>query len=207
MLRRKPEAIVLTGGAHSAAARAMLQGDLPVIEIWDLPEAPIGHVVGFDNAAAMARLVDYALAQGLRRIAFSGGEDPRDGRGAARRAGFLAGLAARGAQPADLVPCGAPPVTMRAGAEAMARLLARGTQVDAVFAVSDLVAFGALSECQRRGIAVPEKISVLGFGDYEIASVAVPGLTTVNPFSRRIGEETAALILRGSSLGGASGDR
>ena len=61
--------------------------------------------------------------------------------------------------------------------------------------MSDLSAFGALSECQRQGVAVPGQVAVAGFGDYEIAAVCVPPLTTVNPFPRRIGEEAARLIL------------
>jgi LacI family transcriptional regulator, gluconate utilization system Gnt-I transcriptional repressor len=64
-----------------------------------------------------------------------------------------------------------------------------------VICVSDLSAFGALTECQRRGIRVPEDIWIAGFGDYEIAEVSVPALTTINPFPREIGAKTAALIL------------
>ncbi len=60
--------------------------------------------------------------------------------------------------------------------------------------VSDLSAFGALTECQRRGVDVPGRIRIAGFGDYEIAEVAVPSLTTINP-SRARSVRTAALIL------------
>ena len=65
----------------------------------------------------------------------------------------------------------------------------------AVICVSDLSAFGALTECQRRGVAVPGDIWIAGFGDYEIAEVSVPALTTINPFPRDIGTRTAELIL------------
>ncbi len=61
--------------------------------------------------------------------------------------------------------------------------------------VSDLSAFGALTECQRRGVRVPGQIAVAGFGDYEIAGICVPSLTTINPLPREIGEHAAKLIL------------
>ena len=67
---------------------------------------------------------------------------------------------------------------------------------EAVICVSDLSAFGALTECQRRGVDVPGRISIGGFGDYEIGAISVPTLTTINPFPREIGAQTAALILK-----------
>ena len=38
-------------------------------------------------------------------------------------------------------------------------------------------------------------IWIAGFGDYEIAGISVPSLTTINPFPREIGTRTAAMIL------------
>ncbi|HMO70879.1 MAG TPA: substrate-binding domain-containing protein, partial [Paracoccaceae bacterium] len=90
---------------------------------------------------------------------------------------------------------GVPPISMREGAEAMGRLLETLPDTQAVICVSDLSAFGALTECQRRGVDVPGRIWIAGFGDYEIAGVSVPALTTINPFPHRIGLRTAELIL------------
>ena len=84
---------------------------------------------------------------------------------------------------------------MREGADAMARLLTGLPDTQAVICVSDLSAFGALTVCQRRGVAVPGRISIAGFGDYEIGAVSVPALSTINPFPHQIGVRTAALIL------------
>jgi LacI family transcriptional regulator, gluconate utilization system Gnt-I transcriptional repressor len=42
---------------------------------------------------------------------------------------------------------------------------------------------------------VPGALWIAGFGDYEIAGIAVPPLTTINPFPREIGAKAAALIL------------
>lgn len=195
-LRRRPEAIVVTGGRHTSRARKLLENaGIPVFETWDLPAEPIGHVVGFSNADAVRAMVDHFVAQGLTRIAFIGGDTSRDTRGADRRAGFIAAMEAWGLDASRLIAAGAPPISMREGAEAMGRLLDRLPDTQAVICVSDLSAFGALTECQRRGVDVPGRLWIAGFGDYEIAGIAVPALTTINPFPREIGASTAALIL------------
>lgn len=195
-LRRRPEAIVVTGGRHTPRARRMLDNaGIPVIETWDLPEDPIGHVVGFSNAAAVRGMVDHFVAKGLTRIAFIGGDTTRDTRGADRRAGFIAAMQARGLDATRLIATGPPPISMREGADAMGRLLDTLPDTQAVICVSDPSAFGALTECQRRGVAVPGRIAIGGFGDFEVAGVAVPPLSTINPFPREIGARAAALIL------------
>ncbi|MDP5308722.1 LacI family DNA-binding transcriptional regulator [Paracoccus spongiarum] len=197
LLRRRPEAMVVTGGTHTDRARVMLdKAAIPVIEMWDLPAHPIGHVVGFSNAAAMGTLVDHLAAIGRRRMAFIGGDAARDTRGTDRRRGFVAAVRRHGLDATRLIDAGPPPISMAEGAAAMADLLERMPDTDAVVCVSDLSAFGALTECQRRGIAVPDQVAVAGFGDYEIAAVCVPPLTTVNPFPLRIGHEAADLILK-----------
>jgi LacI family gluconate utilization system Gnt-I transcriptional repressor len=196
LLRRRPEAMVVTGGRHTDRARRLLgNAGIPVVETWDLPEDPIGHVVGFSNAKAVGGMVDHFVARGLNRIAFIGGDTSRDTRGADRRAGFVAAMRAHGLDATRLIAAGVPPISMREGAQAMGQLLETLPDTEAVICVSDLSAFGALTECQRRSVAVPDRISIAGFGDYEIADISVPSLTTINPFPRQIGEHTARLIL------------
>jgi LacI family transcriptional regulator, gluconate utilization system Gnt-I transcriptional repressor len=197
LLRRRPEAIVVTGGRHTLRARRMLENaGIPVIETWDLPENPIGHVVGFSNAAAVRGMVDHFVARGLTRIAFIGGDADRDTRGTDRREGFIAAMQSHGLDATRLIAAGPPPISMREGAAAMGRLLDSMPDTQAVIAVSDLSAFGALTECQRRGIAVPGQVWIAGFGNYEIAEVSVPALTSINPYPREIGSQTAELIIR-----------
>ncbi|WP_413813444.1 LacI family DNA-binding transcriptional regulator [Devosia sp. Leaf420] len=195
LLRRRPEAIVVTGGQHTSRCRRLLESaGIPVVETWDIPSDPIGHVVGFSNADAAAMLVDHLVTTGRRRIAFIGGEAGRDSRGADRRAGFIAAMERHGLDATRLVAAGVPPVSMLEGAAAMRPLLQQSPEIDAVICVSDLVGFGALTECQRMGIAVPKQIAIAGFGNYEVAEICVPPLTTVNPFPDQIGRKTAAVV-------------
>lgn len=198
LLRRRPEAMVITGGRHTPRTRKLLlNAGIPVIETWDLPQEPIGHVVGFSNAATMQAMVDHLVTAGHRRIAFIGGDTDGDTRGADRRRGFITAMASHDMDSTRLIGAGTPPISMREGAEAMGRLLSEMPDTDAVVCVSDLSAFGALSECQRRGVQVPQDIAIAGFGAYEIADICVPTITTVDPHPRQIGEQAAALILSG----------
>ena len=196
LLRRRPEAIVVTGGRHTDRTRRLLSNaGIPVVETWDLPETPLGHVVGFSNADTMHALVDHLVDRGRGRIAFIGGDTDGDTRGADRRRGFIAALQRHGLKASRLIGAGQPPISMREGAQAMGKLLNDLPDTDAVICVSDLSAFGALTECMRRGISVPDQMAIAGFGDYEISAISVPTITTVNPFPREIGRQTADLII------------
>ncbi|WP_299473923.1 LacI family DNA-binding transcriptional regulator [uncultured Roseibium sp.] len=195
-LKRRPEAIVLTGGRHTERTRRLLdRANIPVIETWDLPENPIDHVVGFSNAATMHDLVRHLVSSGRTRIAFIGGDTDGDTRGADRRRGFIRAMEDQGLSAERLIGAGAPPISMREGADAMARLLENHPDTQAVICVSDLSAFGALTECARKGVKVPEDIAVAGFGAYDISSICVPTLTTIDPQPLEIGEKTGQLIV------------
>jgi LacI family gluconate utilization system Gnt-I transcriptional repressor len=205
-LRRRPEAIVVTGGTHTERGRRLLaNAGVPVVEIWDLPPTPIGHVVGFSNAAAARLMVDHFVARGYRRIAFAGGDTRRDARGLERRRGFIAALVEHGLAADRLVGSGPPPISMGGGAAAMAEVLTRWPDTEAVMCVSDLAAFGALTECQRRGLRVPDDIAIAGFGAYDIAEYAVPSITTIDVAARDIGRLAGDTVIRVLGTGAAAG--
>ncbi len=197
LLRRRPEAVVVTGGAHTPRTRLLLQAfGAPVIETWDLPERPVSHVVGFSNAACMEAMVDHLVGRGAREIAFIGGDISDDTRGADRRRGFQTAMRRHGLDASRLLPTGAPPASMATGAAALGAALDAGLRPDAAIGVSDLAAFGALTECQRRGLRVPQDMMIAGFGAYEIASVCFPTITTIDPHPAEIGREAGALAMR-----------
>jgi DNA-binding LacI/PurR family transcriptional regulator len=89
------------------------------------------------------------------------------------------------------------------GAAAAARLL-ETVRPTAVLCSSDLMALGAISEAQHRGLVVPRDLSVVGFDDIPLASYCTPALTTL---AQPIAEIARAAIdglladLEGSSAG------
>ncbi|MEM6620867.1 MAG: LacI family DNA-binding transcriptional regulator [Pseudomonadota bacterium] len=204
-LRRRPEAMVVTGGAHTDRCRALLAGaGVPVVETWDLPKAPIDRVVGFSNAEAGAHVAQHLYDEGYRRIAFIGGDGARDSRGADRQRGFLRALDQLGLPCDRLVAHAAPPITMEEGALAMSKLLERWPDTQAAMCVSDLSAFGAMNTALRQGLRVPEDIAIAGFGAYGLSAHALPAITTVDVQALRIGLDAAKLVV--SALQGSIGD-
>ncbi len=197
MLRRRPEGIILTGGAHTDRGRRMLQqAGIPVIETWDTPPEPIDKVVGFSNGAAMELLVETLAAKGYQRFGYIGGTTGRDTRGSQRRAGFVRALDRLGLQSDRVISFGVPPISMEQGAQAVVSMLERWPDTQVALCVSDLSAFGALMECRRRGMRVPEDIAIAGFGDYEIAACCHPRMTTVNVDCYGIGRQAALKLTR-----------
>src|SRR6201989_174769 len=78
LLSRRPEAIIMVGSpATEDGARLLRRAGIPVVETWEVPSEPIDAVAGFDNYAAGVAVAQHLLAQGRKRFAFIGGDDPR----------------------------------------------------------------------------------------------------------------------------------
>jgi LacI family gluconate utilization system Gnt-I transcriptional repressor len=196
LLQRRPEAVILTGGAHTARTRQMLsKADIPIVETWDLPKSPLDHVVGFSNEAAGAAMTRYLYERGRRNIGFIGGTTNMDTRGSERRAGYARAIRELGLPGGRIITVGKPPVSMSQGAEALDLMLKQWPDVDAVLCVSDLSAFGVLMECQRRGVDVPRRLAIAGFGDFEVARCCHPRLTTIAVDCQGIGRRAAEIAL------------
>lgn len=195
LLARNPEALVMTGGHHSEALRDLVGAlSIPVVEIWDLPKAPLGHVVGFSNARAMGLIVDHLASKGRRRLAFLGAAEGSDLRGAERRAGVLQRAAELGLPEVTSLDAGPAPVSMRHGSDSLRAHQRLLRDIDALVCVSDTVAFGALSECRRLGIDVPGDLAITGFGQFDVAMVSEPQITTIDVNARDIGQRVADLL-------------
>jgi DNA-binding LacI/PurR family transcriptional regulator len=94
---------------------------------------------------------------------------------------------------------------MSHGAPALNALLDRWPDTDAVMCVSDMSAFGAIMQCQRRGLNVPGDIAVAGFGNFELAASCYPSITTVSVDAHGIGVHTGeALLAALHALAGAA---
>ena len=77
----------------------------------------------------------------------------------------------------------------------MRALLDRVPDLDAVFASSDLMAAGALSELHEPGRKVPADVAVVGFDDAPVARHTRPALTTVHQPIEAMGRAMVDLLL------------
>ncbi|MYT24681.1 substrate-binding domain-containing protein [Streptomyces sp. SID7760] len=156
--------------------------------------------VDADNRGGAREAVRHLLDRGRRRIAHIAG--PLDQTSAVDRLdGYRDVLL--DADPA-LIAEG--DFTAAGGAEAMAALLERRPDLDAVFAANDLMATGALRVLRERGLTVPGDVALVGFDDAElVAETADPPLTTVRQDIEGMGRLMAQLLLR--TLNREQGDR
>lgn len=196
IIGRRPDGIVLTGILHSPEGRRrLLASGIPVVETWDLTPTPIDMLVGFSHAEAAAAVARHLHAKGRRRPALLSADDERALR---RNRGFVdealrLGLVRDAAEiPVLRVPA---PTTLGSGRSGLARLLAERPEVDAVFCSSDMLALGVLIEAAARGIAVPQQLAVVGFGDLGFAADTQPALSTVRIDGTGIGQRAARFIV------------
>lgn len=204
MLRRRPEALVLSYDGHSdRTVRLLSDANIPIVELWERPEDPIDHTIGFSNREAAAEMTRALIGRGYSKIAFLGEADDAWTRGAARRAGWRDAMEEAGLSTDRLMKTGKPPLSIEDGAAAVPKLLAQFPDTDCIFGVSDLPAFGALSALAAMGRRVPEDIGVVGFGNFEVSRFAAPTLSTVTVDPRRIGQATGRLLAEALRESGA----
>ncbi len=193
-LSRRIDGIYLTGAVHTAETVRMLQrAAIPVVEGGNLADRPIDMMVGYSNVDAARSVTRYLVKAGYAPIGYIGAYPQDNDRARDRRHGYELALAAA-RQRVDPALCVETSLDIDAGARAMATLLGRKRKLRAVFCSADAIGVGALYECQRRGVAVPEEIAIAGFDDIPIAAQVVPSLTTLRVRRYAIGQRAGEMI-------------
>lgn len=165
--------------------RAFARAGLSIVTVDDPMEGPHLAAVASDIEVGAALGVGHLVATGRSRIAMLA-IDAGHGR---RLRGYRSAL-----------PDGSEPIieygeaTSVGGAEAMARVLGRTPDVDAVFAFNDLMAIGALRVLHQQGRRVPDDVAVVGFDDIGLSSMVTPALTTVHLDRERVGREAVSCL-------------
>lgn len=194
LLGYRPAALVVHGGRHEPETRDLLvSAAIPVVEMGSLPSRPVNLSVGYSNRQAGKIATEHLLARGYRRIGFVSQPKRQNSRADERWQGFRAALAEARIEPRPDLEIESE-LGFARGAEALSAMRQREPGLDAVFFTSDGWALGALFHCQREGIAVPGDIGLVGFDDLEIASLAVPSLTTIHVPRYEMGWESGQLL-------------
>lgn len=189
---------------------AVLQRPVPTV-VCDQPTLSDVDHVGINDRGAIAELAEHLISLGHRRIGvvcMRLGRDRHDDFVSVQRqrsAHFhvqrerLGGLATAFEKVG--VEWGGVPVVERfdhtttAGATAARQLLDRDPGITALVCMSDILALGALSEVKRRGLRVPDDLTVTGFDG--VAEGEIAGLTTVRQPMREKGRAAGQLLLDG----------
>ncbi|MDO7882722.1 LacI family DNA-binding transcriptional regulator [Salinibacterium soli] len=174
----------------------VLAVDFPLVLLGErIFDGPVDHVT-MENVDAARAATEHLLAGGRRRIAVIGAHEGEViGSAGLRLSGYRSAIEAAGIPYDDALVVDAGPWHRRNGAEAMRRLLDRGVSFDAVFALNDELALGALRVLREREFRVPEQVAIIGFDDVDEAQYSLPSLTTVDPGRREIARLAVDLLL------------
>ncbi|MGE0422050.1 MAG: LacI family DNA-binding transcriptional regulator [Reyranellaceae bacterium] len=197
--------LVLHNTTHTRQVRELVRKTgVPVIETGNLPPEPLDMAVSYSNFEAARAMTTHLGRLGYRKIGFVTLPLRDNDRSRERRRGYLAALKELGL-PAD------PGLVLEAtggfaeGADAVVRLIQTHPGLDAAFFAGDVLAVGALLECQRRGWAVPKRVAIASFDDLDLLRHAVPAVTTLRIPRDEIGRRSAELLV--NRLLGAAPER
>ena len=184
-------------GADLAEVRARLpRASPPIVFLKSDPSAAFSTIL-IDNHAGAREATRHLLSLGCRRIGHLAGpltwHEARD-----RHAGWLDALRDAGQTPG---PVRAGDWTSSSGADAFEAMLLEDPEMDGVFAANDQMALGVLSVANRRGIAVPNALAVVGFDGMEEGAQFSPSLTTVRQPLRELGRLAVRELIEPSGSG------
>ena len=193
MLRRQIDGLIVLGGFLAAEKIVQLTGGIPLVSVDRRVSGFQGNCVCIDNVEASFLATRHLIELGHRRIAHICGRfdhpDAQD-----RQQGYLKALEAAGIEPApELIIEGN--FRRQSGVLAVEMLLSNRSSFTAILAANDQMAYGARLALFRRGIRVPEDLSLVGFDDEPAAAFMIPPLTTVRQPALEMGREAARIVL------------
>lgn len=181
------------------------RADYPLVLIGDREfGGPVDHV-GIPNREAARDAVGHMVGEGRTRLALLGASEHTEHTYMLRRQGFDDALADAGLALDPLLELKGL-WTRDEGERIIDELLARDIPLpDAIFALNDSIALGAIRALARAGIRVPEQVAIVGFDDITESRYSTPSLSTVSP---NLGElARTALQLLAEQLEDKRGER
>lgn len=194
LLNRQVDGVILVGGKLSESVLNELIKEKPCILVAQKLPGWEDRCVVIDNVEAGYKATRFLMELGHTEIAhLTGIADHSDA--ADRLEGYKRALKQSGiAIKKELIVEGN--FSSQSGVLAVGSLLARGVNFSAIFAANDEMALGARLALYRRGIRVPEDVSIIGFDDQPASAFMTPPLTTVAQPAMEMGRAAAQMMLR-----------
>jgi len=197
VLAWSPSALVVTGRMHSSAAKRLLAqaraSAIPVVQIWDFDAQDKDTVqIGFSHKRVGALMAEHLTGRGYHDLVYVDNSVPGDVRAHERSKAFVRAVRQSQAQ-VRVVPM--PRADPMAAGRAVLQQLQRDGLPRAMAFSSDFPAAGAWLHAREAGIAVPQQLALLGFGDYPIAAQLGAGLSTVSVDRQSLGTLCAQQVL------------
>ena len=162
--------------------------------IWGpMVDGQAGHSVSCDNVSGGYQATRHLIRHGRKRIAFLGTTE-KSPEHSARYEGYCKALVEEGLDPNDELKVEAASSDGE-GYRAVLNLLDRREPIDAVIAVTDVIAIDAMRALEDNGYEIPDDVAVVGFDDIQLAAHVTPALTTVRQDIRQASEGLVAGIV------------
>ncbi|MEM6161199.1 gluconate operon transcriptional repressor GntR [Erwinia sp. P6884] len=195
------DGLILTERHHTPASLRMIEtAGIPVLEMMDCVSPCLDMAVGFDNVAAAREMTQAILNKGYRHTVYLGAR--LDERTLLKQQGYEQAMREAGLTPRSVMMEEASSFSM--GGMLLIEAKKRYPDTDSLFCTNDDLAVGAMFECQRQGLRVPQDMAIAGFHGHDITQVVTPVLATVMTPREQMGRESAALLLariRGEQTG------
>lgn len=195
MLSRNVDGLVLIGADRSRQAYDLMTNrDLPFVMAWAKSDHIEHPQIGIDEFAAAQDVTNYLLSLGHTKFGAILLRSKDNDRATARLEGISSALAKHGLT----IPQNClleRPINYLEGQIGIRHLLEQNNAPTAVICGSDVFAIGALLECKRLNVRIPDQLSIVSFDNSELAPLMDPPLTTVDMAVQDIGGRAAEYLL------------
>jgi len=168
--------------------------EYPLVQCSEYDEEGIISYVTINNELAAYQAVKHLIKIGHKKIAIINSDEKflyaRERKQGYERALNESGLAIN----SDWVYT-TDNLEFDSGRQAMKNLLDKDVRPTAVFAVSDILAIGALKEINAYGLNVPEDVAIIGFDKINFSNMTYPTLTTVAQPRYQMGSMSARMLI------------
>ncbi|MBV7335119.1 substrate-binding domain-containing protein [Chloroflexi bacterium TSY] len=194
LMSRRIDGLIVLGGSTPELRLQQIAQEMPLVVVARRLSSLPDQCLAVDDFQGAYRATQYLIEMGHRDIAhITGIQAHQDAE--ARRQGHQQALVDAGLEPhTDLVIEGN--FLEQSGVMAVEMLLSRSRTFSAIFAANDQMAHGARLALFRRGLRVPDDVSLIGFDDQHSAAYMIPPLTTVRFPASELGEAAAKAILQ-----------
>ena len=174
--------------------RRAVKAQLPVVAVVPDENVPDADVLRSNNLAGGALVADHLVNLGHRHIAFAGG--PKHSIDSKHRLrGLQEQLANRGATLASDHIYSCDSFEFDSGTAFAEQFLSRPLDVTALVMANDALAFGFMHFALRRGVKIPEELSLVGFDGLPEGALVYPALTTVAQPMQEMGRVACQRLL------------
>ena len=180
---KKPLGILFLGGERENFLADFDKIHVPCVLVTnDASRFPFPNLssVSSDDQRAGRIAIEHLVSLGHRKIALIAGDHTHSDIGRLRYEGAMDAFREHGISFDPDADCETVRYTCQAGYDAAQRLLAQGREFTAIFAMSDVMAVGAIRGLRDAGKNVPEDVSVVGFDGVELGEYYIPRLASIS---------------------------